>query len=132
MHFVSRECDYAIRIVRVLANMEIKTVQTICEREKIPKDFAYKILKKIERAGIVNSHRGTHGGYSLAKRPEEITLYDVLSVVSKNVLLNECLQLGIECPNNTGEKVCLVHKEIQRIQEALEALLKEKTMDMLI
>ena len=130
--FLTRECDYAIRVVRDLADLETKSVGGICEREHIPLRFAYKILKKLEHAGIVCSYRGVHGGYRLAKKPEEVTLFEIANAVDENLLLNECLRPGDKCPNNSDGKLCGVHEELGRIQAVLVNELKEKTMDLVI
>ncbi|MCL1876080.1 MAG: Rrf2 family transcriptional regulator [Synergistaceae bacterium] len=127
--FLTRECDYAIRVVRDLANQEMKPVKTICEREQIPHPFAYKILKKLEHAGIVNSFRGAVGGYQLAKEPKNITLFDIVSAVDDKLLLNECLQDGYVCARYVNGKFCSVHRELTRIQKVLEKSLSEKTLE---
>jgi len=130
--FFTRECDYAIRVVRDLANQEMKPVKTICEREKIPHPFAYKILKKLEHAGIVNSYRGAVGGYQLAKPPESITLFDIVNAVDDSLLINECLQKGYVCSRDLNGNSCGVHRELMKIQALLEKALIEQTMENLI
>jgi Rrf2 family protein len=130
--FLTKECDYAIRIVRELANLEIKPVGSICEREHVPLRFAYKILKKLERAGIVCSHRGVYGGYQLARRPDSVTLFEIVSSVDENLFLNECLRPDSDCPLNAGKNICGVHVELEHLQSLIVAALKEKTMDLLI
>jgi len=130
--FITRECDYAMRVVRNLANQEMKPVKQICEREQIPHPFAYKILKKLEHAGIVNSFRGTDGGYQLAKNRENITLYEIVNAVDKDLFLNECLRDGYECMRYKDCNTCGVHRELVRIQGLIENALCENTIDKLI
>jgi len=130
--FFTKECDYAIRIVRDLADLEIKSVGSICRREEIPLRFAYKIIKKLEHAGIVRAHRGVHGGYQLIKKRDGLTLFDIVNVIDENLFLNECLRLNSDCPRNSGENYCGIHAEFGRIQALLVNALKEKTMDLLV
>ena len=47
---ITRECDYAVRIVRALADGEKLCVSRICEKEALTSAFVYKILKKMEKA----------------------------------------------------------------------------------
>lgn len=129
--FITRECDYAIRVVRALADAEKKSVNVICEEEHVPVYFAYKILKKLEKAKIVSAIRGAVGGYQLAKDIKKITLYDIVSSVDAELFLNACLKEGFDCPRNPNETCCKVHVELDRIQNALMTMLKEKTMDQL-
>ena len=63
--FITRECDYAVRVVRALWGESRLSVSDICEKEAITAPFAYKILKKLQKAEIVKGYRGVHGGYSL-------------------------------------------------------------------
>ena len=129
---LTRECDYAVRLIRCLANREKKSVQTICDSEYIPVKFAYKILKKLERAGIVRSIRGTNGGYQLMKPVDCITLYEIVNAVDDSLLVNECLQPSHICPHNADGKCCRFHQEFGRIQEVLVNALSANTIDKFI
>jgi len=130
--FLTKECDYAIRVVRGLADMEIKSVRTLCEREDIPQPFAYKILKKLEHEGIVTAHRGNAGGYQLAKMPDGITLLDIVQAVDKQLFLHECLRENHTCSRNSDDSRCQVHQEFTRIQAILMDELSKKKMKELI
>jgi Rrf2 family protein len=125
--FITRESDYAVRIIRCLADGGKKTVQYICEQEQVPHQYGYKILKKLEKGGLVCSFRGTNGGYCLVKKTSEITLFDTLAAVD-NLLFTECLGHGYNCPMNQRRKQCRVHAEFFRIQQMILAGLKEKSL----
>jgi len=130
--FITRECDYGVRLVRNLADMEKKLVRTICDNEYIPIKFAYKILKKLEKAGIVRSIRGKKGGYQLAKPIGDISMFEIVSAVDDSLFLNECLAPSHLCPHNTDGKCCRFHQEFERLQEALVSTLRENTVDRFI
>ena len=126
--FLTKECDYAIRIVRELADMEKKSVKTICDREQVPRPFAYKILKRLENAGLVSASRGTAGGYTLVKSPDNVTLLEIVKAVDSRLFLNECLLPGYSCPHNSNGNYCGVHKEFSRVQKLLIYALNEKSI----
>jgi Rrf2 family protein len=126
--FISKECDYAARIVRGLADGGKKTVDDICRSENVSSPFAYKILKKLDKGGLVTAFRGKNGGYALAKGIDEFSLYDVFYAIEERLVLTACLQKGFNCSMNRGEKPCAVHVELVRLQELLIAGLKEKTV----
>ena len=130
--FLTKEGDYGLRIIRSLADGEMKTVEVICSSECIPGQFAYKILKKLSNAGIVQSIRGRNGGYRLAKDLHTFTLYDVIAAVEDNLLLFECLREDSDCPRNSDEDPCAVHEEYKRIQKLIEDETMGKTMDKII
>ena len=125
---ITRECDYWVRIVRALGGGGKKTAVEICESEHIPSQFAYKILKKLERAGYILSSRGRDGGYWLVKPIDTFSLYDILSAVDDNLFINECLKDTVECTRNTSDTPCAVHCELKRVQHVLEEELKQKSI----
>ena len=61
----TKECDYAIRIMRALSSGELISVSRICEMEHLPSAMTYKITRKLEKSGFLKSCRGTNGGYAL-------------------------------------------------------------------
>ena len=130
--FISRECDYAIRMVRALSDMQVKPVRQLCEEETVPIPYAYKILKRLDIAGIVKSHRGPSGGYSLAKETSQLTMYDVVVSVCDELLINECIRDGYQCPNNSDSGLCKVHTEMRRLQTLVFEGLKEKPFNKLL
>lgn len=122
---ITRECDYAIRIIRALSSGEITSIQMICEKEQITSAIAYKIARKLEKAGIIKSYRGSTGGYALNCDLDNTALYDILTIIDPKLLLIECMQSGYECSVNLPEHPCLVHREFCRIQNKLNQELKE-------
>ncbi len=125
---ITRECDYAIRIIRALSSGEIISIQNICEEEKITTAIAYKISRKLEKSGILKSYRGNAGGYALNCNLHKISLYDILTVIDPKLLLIECMQAGYDCSLNTPQKPCLVHNEFCRIQNKLNEDLKKRSL----
>jgi Rrf2 family protein len=77
------KADYAVRAAVELAASGDAPVsaERIAEAQAIPVNFLENILLDLRRAGIVESRRGSAGGYLLAKPPEEITLADVVRAV---------------------------------------------------
>lgn len=125
--FITREADYGVRTVRALASGKKQNITAICEQEAIPRQFAYKILKKLNHAGIVSIIRGVNGGYVLNRDLKELTLYDILAAIDPELFLNKCLTPGFVCERNL-EDGCLVHRELGRIQKIMEEELKKKTV----
>jgi len=126
--FLTKECDYGLRIIRTLADGEKKAVGTICDVEHIPQQYAYKILKKLERSGFVKSHKGREGGYQLVKPVDSFTMYDIASSVGENLFLCECLREDKQCRINNPKNPCTVHLELRRIQEVLAEEMRAKPM----
>jgi len=131
--FLTKECDYAMRIVRALSDYEKRSVHVICEKEHIPVHFAYKILKKLECAEIVSSVRGAFGGYQLAKSLDKISMFDIVNAMNDSLAITECLKMGHVCPNNDGShKQCKIHAELASMQYELIRMLRGRIMDELV
>lgn len=125
---LTKESDYGLRIMRALADGEKKTVRSICDQEKVPYKFAYKILKKLEKGNCVRSFQGPHGGYQLAADLGKVTLYDVVAAADDNIMIFPCVQNGNECPRNSKRVPCKVHIEFERIQNLLMEEMKRKSI----
>ena len=126
---ITRECDYAVRVVRALAAGRRMSVGDICDKEFITAPFAYKILKKLQKAEIVKGFRGVHGGYSLNRKLEELTLYDIYTAIDPEFFIIDCLEPGYQCACDNGkEQTCTVHCELVRIQRKLCRMLQEDSL----
>ena len=78
---LSQKSRYALQALLVLAGAgpgQTLQIAAIAEREAIPKKFLEQILLDLKRAGIVDSRRGQKGGYLLLRRPQSVSLGDVL------------------------------------------------------
>ena len=124
---ITRRSDYAMRICRVLHDGKVHNVREICQAEKIPKAFAYKILRELEMADLVKSERGNQGGYYLNRPLSELTLYDVVNITEDDLAILHCMKE--DCNRNPDSMPCKVHQEIERIQKILIDELKKKTIE---
>ena len=57
------------------------TVKSLAERESYSTPYVEKIFQQLKNAGIVISHQGNQGGYTLAKGPAEITLKEIIEAL---------------------------------------------------
>lgn len=97
---VSRKVDYALRAVIYLSMQQDGRpvpVSEIAARRRIPKKFLEKIIKDLIRAGLVTSHRGAHGGYTLMRSAEQVSFRDVIEAVEGPIALNVCVSEGHDC-----------------------------------
>ena len=80
---VSAKADYALRAVAELAAAETGPLkrERIADAQQIPMNYLENILLELKHAGIVQSQRGTAGGFRLARRPADISLADVIRAV---------------------------------------------------
>lgn len=81
---ISAKADYAVRAALELAaspdGAPVKGT-AVAEAQAIPLQFLEQIMLELKRSGLVKTKRGAHGGYWLAKPPEQITVADVIRAV---------------------------------------------------
>jgi len=91
---VSRRVDYALRATIYLARQDADRTASVSEisaTEAIPKKFLEKIIQDLIHSGLVNSRRGAHGGYLLARDPDEISFKEIMEAVEGPIALNVCV-----------------------------------------
>jgi len=98
---ITRQADYAIRAIlylsRLSAGQRAATSQ-IAQEEHIPPSFLAKIVSQLSVAGLLTTSRGARGGVSLARKPDDITLLEVVEAIDGPILLNECVSENGTCP----------------------------------
>lgn len=129
---MTRETDYALRMIRSLAHGELMTVGDICRQELIPQQFAYKILKKLSKAGLVMVIRGVDGGYRLTADLKQTTLYDLMHALENQSNITACTQPGYVCEWQSENGKCNIHCTLARIQQRLDEELRAYPLQMLI
>ena len=95
---ITRETDYALRLLRTLRDGERRTAAEAAERELVPQSFAHKILKKLARAGFVEVARGAEGGCRLSAELNRVTLYDLMTAMGEDSRLSSCMDPTYSCP----------------------------------
>lgn len=66
-------------------------IQDISRRQDISPRYLEQIFQNLKRAGILKSKRGPQGGYTLTRKPEEITILEILNATEQDVLLVGCV-----------------------------------------
>ncbi|MGD2064258.1 MAG: Rrf2 family transcriptional regulator [Nitrospirota bacterium] len=127
--------DYAMRGLIYLARQpqgEVILVSEIAQAMHVPESFLAKIFQSLAKAGLVRSHRGYGGGYSLNRPPVAITLLEVIECVEGPIVLNDCtdpnanLEDGAE--HNCSES-CVAQSVWLEAQAAVREILEAKTME---
>ena len=122
----SQTAEYALRAVACLARRpaEPMTTRQIADAVRVPAGYLAKILQSLARAGIVASQRGLNGGFLLARRPEGLTLLDVVRVADGSRRITAC-PLGIA---EHGPALCPLHRRLDDAVALAERTLGEVTI----
>jgi Rrf2 family transcriptional regulator, cysteine metabolism repressor len=124
---ISVKVDYACRVMAELARLhgtgELARIDHLAETEAVPANFLAQILLDLRDHGLISSRRGNRGGYTLARAPEEISLYDILMAVE-----GQCLHLSGNYHGRSGRRLKQVWDEISK---TLVEKTKSYTLDQL-
>ncbi|MFH1772517.1 MAG: Rrf2 family transcriptional regulator [Candidatus Omnitrophota bacterium] len=97
---VTAKCDYACKALLELAfhwpqEMPLQ-IHYISEKQKIPERYLVQILIQLKGRGLVASSRGQHGGYLLAKSPKEISLGQIVRMMTGESLVSLAESVELE------------------------------------
>lgn len=127
---VGRRVDYAVRALSYIAGQSDGRVvsRTDIERSQdIPSFYLSKIMKDLVAGGLVQSHIGSKGGFTLAKAASAITIKDVYETVERPLVLMECLDKGADYCSFCA--VCLQKSIWEEAQAVLANFLAGVTID---
>src|SRR5215211_6037705 len=128
---VSAQEEYGLRCLMQLATLgagEFLTLGQIAEREGMSQANAGKVLWLLNKAGLVNSIRGTKGGYMLARPAGEIRLSEVIKVLDAGEVDGHCKTYPgvLDSCVHTGD--CGIRSVIVNVHEAVERALSAITL----
>lgn len=127
MFKVNKLTDYATVVLITIARSHVvRSTQHISENTGIPLPTVAKLMKSLNKAGLVKSQRGASGGYSLGRVPAEITLADVIQAVEGPIALTACADTSDE--HCSIEAVCPVQGRWNRVNSAVRAALTQVTL----
>ncbi len=126
---ISRLTDYATVILASLSGGSLESAADIADRTHIGLPTVSKLLKELQRAGLVRSVRGARGGYQLARPAASINAAEIIDAVEGPVALTECAGGAGHCGI---EATCLVGHGWQRISRAIRSALVEVSLDELV
>ena len=116
MKLLTKESDYAIRALLLLARRQDQTLssKSIADAEKIPLQFLRRILQTLKKAGILSAKEGMNGGVSLARQPCSISLGMIITLFQGNIQFTECLFRKKLCHNRAN---CVLRHRIMAIEQ---------------
>ena len=124
--------DYAIRIVLHLAvKGGAATSSEISGQMGIPRSVIATLAKPLQKAGILTTQRGTGGGFALGRRPEDISLHEIINLIEGTTRINCCLESEDACSRN-ATAICKVHKFYLQEQAKLDKSFQEMTIARLL
>jgi FeS assembly SUF system regulator len=107
--------DYGLVLMTCIARTETsmpqRTARDLASESRLPLSTVSKLLKELLQSGLLVSHRGTKGGYMLAKEPHHISLVEIISAIEGPMALTECsteislCNLELSCPIKSNQRI---------------------------
>jgi len=124
---ITKQTDYGIVLLTHLAADPERQYNApeLAAEARLPLPMVSKILKLLAREGLLVSHRGVKGGYSLARRPEAISMAEIIASLEGPIALTECISVEGDCSH---EPLCPVRSTWRRINPAVRTALAGITL----
>jgi len=124
---ISRLTDYATVVLATLAQEpeRVQTASALAEGTRIALPTVSKLLKQLQRANLVTSTRGLHGGYQLARPAAQISAAAILDALEGPVALTDCAAGEGHCDI---EHNCRTGRVWQRLNMAIRRSLQDVSL----
>jgi FeS assembly SUF system regulator len=125
---VTKLTDYATVVLTALAERpdRVHSAAELAERARLELPTVSKVLKPLAHAGLVESFRGTNGGYRLARPASRISLYDVVAAIEGRPGVTECSGEHSQCAH---EGHCGVQGHWRRINDVIAEALRGLSLE---
>ena len=123
---ISLTAEYALRAIVWIASRADVAVGTrdIAEATEVPVGYMSKVLQELARADLVRSRPGRSGGFVLSRKPDEISVLDVVNVV-------DCVERIERCPlgrRHHQGKLCPLHRRLDQAAAMIEQAFADSTI----
>lgn len=128
---ISTKGRYALRVMLdvAAAGEEYTTMKDVAARQGVSKKYMEQIMPQLVKGGLVEGIRGLGGGYKLTKKPQEYTLFDILSLVEGDLAPVNCVRGEVACSRECECKTLPMWKEFYKV---ITDYLKSKTLSDLL
>lgn len=124
--------DYAIRTVLFLAiKKDVVSSSEISVAMKIPQNYILVLTKRLREAGIIDTIRGSNGGFVLKKEPWDISIHDIIQAMEGTTKINRCLEEDHYCSRHAID-TCPVRKNYEKFQTIFDDYMNGITIESLM
>jgi Rrf2 family protein len=142
----STKAEYGIRVMTHLARQADGldgdaapkgpiSLGSIADAEGLPLAYLEHLVQRLRKAELVESHRGAHGGYTLARPATDITMAEVVAALEGEIAPIECITAdaeGVLTCSREGAAPCPTKLLWTRVQGSIVRTLNEMTLDDLV
>jgi Rrf2 family protein len=125
---LSKKAEYGIIALRHVASVRgVVTAKEIADTYRIPYELLAKVMQKLARAGLLVSHQGVRGGYSLARNPAQVQVSSIIHAIEGTApMIAQCMSEG---PASCGVfDVCTIKSPLHKVQANIERAFSDMTL----
>ena len=133
---LSNTCKYALRALIYLGKFSTDNkrigIKKISEDLDLSSPFLGKILQNMVKQKLLVSTKGPNGGFSLAKKPSEISLWEIVTKVDGEEFFTNCLISLEPCKSHDPSKpLCPVHAQYEILRNQIRTFYQETNLDLI-
>ncbi len=129
---LTKACGYGVFGVIYLAKQpkgKIVSLSEVSKTENLPEKFLAKIFQSLTRSGLIRSHRGAGGGFSLARPANKITVKELLESIQGPMYFLKCSGELEDCDR---KEICRLRKLWEKVQDYTVEIMSQNTLADLI
>src|SRR3954469_12297501 len=126
---LTKKADYGLMALKCLAEqtareensgVSAQSAKDIAEAYHIPPQLLAKILQTLAKAGLLVSHAGTNGGYSLSRPAGDITAFEVIRAIDGPLFITSCITIHGACDLTS---TCTIKEPLRKVNDSIKDLL---------
>jgi Rrf2 family protein len=128
MAILSQTSEYALRAATVLAQHQDSGpvhVAVLADALDVPQNYLSKTLSQLAHVGVLDSVRGKHGGFRLARPGSEVTLFQIVEPFERFEPVRRCLLGQSEC---NAKAACPAHAAWSALGDQVVRFLRHTTL----
>lgn len=121
---LTKKADYALMAMKHLAensSVGSRSAKDVADAFGIPPEALAKILQRLAKAGLLQSHHGIKGGYILARAAHTISAFEVIEAIDGPLFITSCITQRGNCDQTDR---CNIREPLRKVNESIEAVLK--------
>jgi Rrf2 family protein len=127
---INRKVEYALMVLKLMKEKEIgelTSAREVCDLYGTPFDTTAKVMQQMNTSGILHSHKGVKGGYSLSKDLNQISYIDLVETIEGKSFMMDCHEGPCELIHS-----CNISQPIKRLNDYLITIFKSLTLGELL
>lgn len=132
---INRKVEYALMVLKLMKEKELTeltTAREVCDRFNTPFDTVAKVMQQMNTAGILHSHKGVKGGYTLSKDLNLVSYMELVEMIEGKSFMMDCHDRGDDKGPCDLYHSCNITQPIKRLNDYLINIFRALTLNELL